>query len=76
MKKTAAMADAPADEMAEPVMRRPATPPIHGRGASGNPANRFEALALEPDPEDLADEERPAPNDEILPRFHPHDHRA
>ena len=60
MKKTAAMADAPADEMAEPVMRRPATPPIHGRGASGNPANRFEALALEPDPEDLADEERPA----------------
>ncbi len=34
--------------------------PIHGRGASGNPANRFEALHLEPDPEDEHDPERPA----------------
>ena len=34
--------------------------PIRGRGASGNPANRFEALHLEPDPEDEHDPERPA----------------
>jgi DNA repair photolyase len=33
---------------------------IHGRGASGNPANRFEVLYLEPDPEDEHDPERPA----------------
>ncbi len=41
---------------------KPITPPkpIHGRGASGNPANRFEALHLEPDPEDQHDPERPA----------------
>jgi DNA repair photolyase len=32
--------------------------PIHGRGASNNPANRFEALHLEPDPEDENDPER------------------
>ncbi len=35
------------------------TKPIHGRGASHNPANRFEALHLEPDPEDENDPERP-----------------
>ncbi len=39
------------------------TPPppliVPGRGASANPANRFEALALEPDLEDPADEDRP-----------------
>ena len=34
--------------------------PLHGRGASNNPANRFEALQLEPDPEDENDPERPA----------------
>ncbi len=34
--------------------------PIHGRGASSNPANRFEQLHLEPDPEDEHDPERPA----------------
>ena len=33
--------------------------PIHGRGASVNPANRFEALHLEPDPEEEHDPERP-----------------
>ncbi|MGI8437405.1 MAG: PA0069 family radical SAM protein [Chthoniobacterales bacterium] len=34
--------------------------PLHGRGASHNPANRFETLHLEPDPEDENDPERPA----------------
>src|SRR5437899_1658279 len=34
--------------------------PIHGRGAGGNPANRFEKIAYEPDP-DCPEEERPAP---------------
>lgn len=34
------------------------TPP-RGRGASSNPANRFEALHLEPDPEDENDPDRP-----------------
>jgi len=33
--------------------------PIHGRGAGFNPANRFEALHLEPDPEEEHDPERP-----------------
>ncbi|MDQ3198135.1 MAG: PA0069 family radical SAM protein, partial [Verrucomicrobiota bacterium] len=32
---------------------------IHGRGASNNPANRFETLHLEPDPEDEHDPDRP-----------------
>jgi DNA repair photolyase len=32
--------------------------PTHGRGASTNPANRFEQLHLEPDPEDENDPER------------------
>src|SRR5438270_3540113 len=33
---------------------------LHGRGTSTNPANRFERLHYEPDP-DLEPEERPAP---------------
>ncbi len=32
-----------------------APPPVHGRGAAENPANRFEALHIEPDAEDEAD---------------------
>src|SRR5262249_32970927 len=48
------------DAMIEPVMRAPQPPPIHGRGASTNPANRFEALAIEPDPGDSTDDEAPA----------------
>ena len=48
------------DETLEPVMGRPLPPPIRGRGASGNPANRFEILAIEPDPEERPDEEVPA----------------
>ena len=47
------------DETLEPVMAPPPPLTVHGRGASANPANRFEALALEPDLEDLADEDRP-----------------
>jgi DNA repair photolyase len=34
--------------------------PIHGRGASGNPANRFERLSYEPDP-DSPPEQSPSP---------------
>jgi DNA repair photolyase len=34
--------------------------PIHGRGSSNNPANRFEAIHYEPDP-DVDPEERPSP---------------
>jgi DNA repair photolyase len=34
--------------------------PVHGRGASSDPANRFEALHLEPDPEEEHDPDRPA----------------
>ncbi len=41
-------------------MARSLPAPLHGRGASANPANRFEALALEPDPEERPDEEVPA----------------
>jgi DNA repair photolyase len=50
----------PCDEAIEPVMARPLPPPIHGRGASANPANRFEALAIEPDPDERAGDEVPA----------------
>ncbi len=35
--------------------------PLRGRGASANPANRFEALHLEPADPDWPEEERPAP---------------
>ena len=41
-------------------MARPLPPPIHGRGASANPANRFEALTIEPDPEERPEDEVPA----------------
>ncbi len=47
------------DESLDPVMTPPPPLTVHGRGASANPANRFETLALEPDLEDLADEDRP-----------------
>jgi len=43
---------ATADDTLDPVMAPPPPIPIHGRGASANPANRFAALALEPDPDD------------------------
>ena len=50
------------DDFLEPIMAPPLPQPIHGRGASANLANRFEALALEPDLSEL-------PNDEERPRL-------
>src|SRR4030095_15019032 len=47
------------DERFDPIMERPPPQPIHGRGASTNPANRFEALSVDSDP----DERRP--DDEV-----------
>jgi DNA repair photolyase len=46
--------------MSNPGESHPLPQPIHGRGASHNPANRFERLHLEPDPEDENDPDRPA----------------
>ncbi|HEV8422552.1 MAG TPA: PA0069 family radical SAM protein [Chthoniobacterales bacterium] len=46
--------------MSNPGEAHPLPQPIHGRGASHNPANRFERLHLEPDPEDENDPDRPA----------------
>jgi DNA repair photolyase len=46
--------------MSNPDEAHPLPQPIHGRGASHNPANRFERLHLEPDPEDENDPDRPA----------------
>ena len=46
--------------MSNPAEAHPLPQPIHGRGASHNPANRFERLHLEPDPEDENDPDRPA----------------
>lgn len=46
--------------MTEPIMKPPVPPPIHGRGASTNPAKRFEALRIDPDPEERPDDEVPA----------------
>src|SRR5262249_26213168 len=40
-------------------------PPIHGRGASSNPPNRFERLRYERDP-DLAPEDEIAPATQLL----------
>jgi DNA repair photolyase len=39
--------------------------PIHGRGATDNPPNRFEPIALEPDP-DFVDDDPKAPKTEYL----------
>jgi DNA repair photolyase len=42
--------------------------PIHGRGASANPANRFDPIEFAPDLEqfDLPEEERPSPQTQFL----------
>jgi len=37
----------------------PVIPPIHGRGASQNPPNRFVAISYEPDPEAIGDQPGP-----------------
>jgi len=39
--------------------------PIHGRGAAGNPANRFERIHYEPDP-DAEDPDTPAPQTQLF----------
>ncbi len=41
-------------------MKRPRPLPIHGRGASANPTNRFTALAIEPDPDEQPGDEVPS----------------
>jgi len=51
---------APVDDTIEPIMRRPLPPPPHGRGASANPANRFAALAIEPDADEQPGDEVPS----------------
>ena len=48
------------DELIEPTRERPLPQPIHGRGASTNPANRFELLSVDPDPDEQPDDEVPA----------------
>jgi DNA repair photolyase len=40
------------DETIDPIMGPALPPPIHGRGASANPANRFAHLHLDPDPDE------------------------
>src|SRR5262245_56623160 len=47
------------DETLDPRMAQPPATGIQGRGASNNPANRFEVLQLEPDPEEEHDLDRP-----------------
>jgi DNA repair photolyase len=47
--------------MIEPILERSLPHPIHGRGASTNPANRFEALSIDPDPDERPDDDLPAP---------------
>ena len=47
------------DETVEPILKPNLPPPIHGRGASINPANRFEALAIEPEAEEQPGGESP-----------------
>ena len=39
---------------------------IHGRGALGNPGNRFEPLHYEKGPDDVGDDDRPAPSTTLL----------
>jgi len=48
------------DDSIDPILERALPPPIQGRGASVNPANRFAALHLEPDPEERPGDEVPA----------------
>jgi DNA repair photolyase len=48
------------DPTLEPVLAVPSPPPIHGRGASSDPANRFEKVQIDPDPEEQNDRDRPA----------------
>jgi len=47
------------DDTIAPTLRPKLPPPIRGRGASNNPSNRFEALSIELDPEELLEEKVP-----------------
>src|SRR3954453_3119183 len=47
------------DDDLEPILERDRPTPIHGRGASTNPGNRFEALSIEPDAEEQSGERAP-----------------
>jgi len=47
------------DDTIEPILSPDRPAPIHGRGASTNPSNRFEALSIEPDPDEQPGEEGP-----------------
>ena len=49
------------DDTIDPTMERSLPPPIRGRGASVNPANRFAAIDIEPDLDQLPGEESPGP---------------
>jgi len=46
--------------MIEPITERPCLQPMRGRGTSTNPANRFESLSVDPDPDEQPDDEVPA----------------
>ena len=48
------------DDTIDPIMAPPRPLPIHGRGASANPANRFAALTIEPDPDERPGDEVPS----------------
>jgi DNA repair photolyase len=47
-------------DVIEPIAERPLPQPRRGRGASTNPANRFESLSVDPDPDEQPDDEVPA----------------
>lgn len=47
--------------------RNPTSHGLHGRGAAGNPKNRFETLERVPDPIDAQDAEQPLPLTQFLP---------
>src|SRR4029434_10519759 len=47
-------------EVIEPITERRLPRPRRGRGASTNPANRFEPLSVDPDPDEQPDDEVPA----------------
>jgi DNA repair photolyase len=53
--------DATFGDTIDHIMERALPPPIHGRGASVNPANRFAALNIEPDPEERPGAAVPGP---------------
>jgi DNA repair photolyase len=55
------LSEATFDDTIDPTIELAQPPPIHGRGASVNPATRFAALNIEPDPEERSGNEVPVP---------------